>query len=112
MVSKDDAISRSAVLESAELISWYHENQKGKMVSGASSSDEAYVKFNDVVLLLENATVLDVAPVVHAIWKDHHCTNCVAMCVTAKTPQDWVYNIETLYCPNCGARMDGEADEP
>ena len=60
-MEQTDAISRSAALESAELISWYHANQKGKMVPGASSSAEAYVEFDDVVSLLENATALDVA---------------------------------------------------
>lgn len=61
----NDAISRSAALESAELISWYHANQNGKMVSGASSCDEAYVKFSDVIAVLDEAKALDVAPVVH-----------------------------------------------
>ena len=58
---------------------------------------------------LAELPAIDVVPVVHARWKDHHCTNCFAMCVTARSPQGWAYNIETAYCPNCGARMDGDA---
>ena len=108
-MNQTDAISRSAELESAELISWYHANQKGKMVPGASSSTEAYVEFNDVVSLLENATALDVAPVVHARWDaEHRCTECICLCTTVKAPQGHLFFVETPYCPKCGARMDAE----
>ena len=109
-----DAISRSSVLESAELISWYHANQKGKMVPGASSSGEAYVEFNDVISLLKNATALDVAPVVHARWITHsdnvlgtskECSNC------SEEYFDEYDMCEVIrYCPNCGARMDAKED--
>jgi hypothetical protein len=60
---------------------------------------------------IEQAHTIDAVPVVHAMWKDHHCSNCWAMCVTAKTPQDFVINVETPYCPNCGAKMDGDLGE-
>ncbi len=60
---------------------------------------------------LKDAPTIDAVPVVHARWQDHHCSNCLARCVTAKTPQDFVFNVETPYCPNCGARMDGEVDD-
>ena len=95
----NDAISRSEALESAELISWYHANQKGKMVPGASSSDEAYVEFNDVVSLLENATAIDAVPVVR-------CGNC-----------KW-YDSAFSVCSKCGVCVnydffcaDGEKED-
>lgn len=49
------------------------------------------------------APTTDVAPVIHAHWytypddKQFHCSNC-------KTGAD----LPTLYCPNCGAKMDEE----
>lgn len=60
-----DAISRSAVLEGAENIDWYHVNQNGKLVSGSTSDDVSYVKYDDVVHMLKNAPSFDVALVEH-----------------------------------------------
>lgn len=96
----NDAISRSALLEVGN-------------VRQVTEYDEAgyYMTYNAVpVNVIEALPALDVAPVVHARWQEHHCTNCWAKCVTAKTPQDFVFNVETPYCPNCGARTDGEAE--
>lgn len=63
--------------------------------------------------LIENAPTADVAPVVHAIWKncgegdgDWYCTNC-KQCQTfdkfgdLHPKDDYGY----YYCPNCGAKM-------
>ena len=61
---------------------------------------------------VEDAPAADVAPVVLAEWKpyrDHFtkrhigwiCTNCSGV-------QMDLSNGDTAYCPNCGARMDGE----
>lgn len=63
-----DLISRSAAFEDAELINWYHVNQNGKLVSGSTSDDESYVKFDDVISMLKNAPAIDAVPVVHATW--------------------------------------------
>ena len=107
-----DAISRSAALESAELISWYHVNQNGKMVSGASSYDEAYVKFSDVIAVLDDAKDLDVGPVVHARWVNGKCSRCKTAVLAFSHKENDGFGAVTVgngdYCSNCGARMDGE----
>lgn len=73
----------------------------------------------DALAFIENAPEEDVAPVVHGRWDDCHfvkvdcpksgfptvkCSNCeIAFC-------DLINNHHFMYhyCPNCGARMDGE----
>ena len=55
---------------------------------------------------IQRAPVSDVAPVRHGRWgKDNDCSECGC--------QPWFErDIHTLnYCPNCGAKMDGEVEE-
>ena len=60
------------------------------------------------VKILNQFPVADVAPVRHGRWidarehcGDYMCSNCEALYGTNK------FN----YCPNCGAKMDGELNE-
>lgn len=59
-----DLISRSAALKDAESIDWYHINQNGRLVSGSTSDDVSYVKFDDVISMLKNAPAVDAVHVV------------------------------------------------
>ena len=56
---------------------------------------------------VENIPAADVAPVVHGEWRwaeDGHCKCTV--CGQYATVKRVV--IKTNFCPNCGAKMDGE----
>lgn len=72
---------------------------------------------------LQAAPTIDAVPVVHARWvKDtYNGRTCCSACKVA-LPGVWYYNGEdedenyeeidsTLYCPNCGAKMDGGAED-
>lgn len=73
----------------------------------AMTGEEAYVT---VVGILNELPAADVAPVVHGrrewlgpnrLVTDSMCGTCSACKVRSK------YIVNTMLCPNCGARMDG-----
>ena len=64
---------------------------------------------------IDNATTIDAEPVRHGQWINkktvqafHHCRLCG---VTNKMQVSCNKYVMLRYCPNCGARMDGEANE-
>lgn len=72
----------------------------------------------DAIDMIEDAPAADVAPVVHGQWDDSgrytfpggatavRCTKCgCALTESEYHLQNW------NYCPVCGAKMDGNADE-
>ena len=87
----DDLISRKALLEKA----WEADTQCG------------YVQVVDVGDI-EDAPVVDAAPVVHGEWIELHEENGheVGTCSHCRHVR-----IVDNYCPNCGALMDGGNDD-
>lgn len=64
------------------------------------------VAWDSAINALRNAPSADVAPVVHGRW----------LCVDTDTEQFFLCNRckkkefwESNYCPNCGAKMDGDS---
>lgn len=67
------------------------------------------VAWDSAVDALRYAPAADVAPVVHGRWityagKDT-CSRCHAPALEADA------HLRFYYCPNCGAKMDGGADD-
>ena len=73
--------------------------------------------------VIDAAPAVDVAPVVHGEWRedtcpadgDLRCTHCgIAWpkCVQKQIEEQGIWTLQTLfkYCPNCGAKMDKEAE--
>ena len=94
----DDLISRKALLEKA----WEADTQCG------------YVQVVDVGDI-EDAPVVDAAPVVHGRWGEYESfpltpsmNGCpCSVCKTHFSPSSIIL---MKYCPNCGAKMDGGTD--
>lgn len=87
-------------------------------------SEKKYVEVNDLLQhlqdvpykgairrVLQQAPAADVAPVIHARWIKRgckwQCTHCKVLMSIEGTPKENILN----YCPNCGAKMDGEEGE-
>lgn len=64
----------------------------------------------DAIDIIEDAPAADVAPVVHGRWEwlgpNRLVTNCMCgTCSACKVRSKYIVN--TMLCPNCGAKMDG-----
>ena len=65
---------------------------------------------------IDDCPTEDVAPIIHAYWKDECCTNCgtskfVMKAVRGFDEVIYEYEGEANYCPNCGAKMDGKEND-
>ncbi len=74
------------------------------------SDRDKYDAWDEIIDALENIPSADVTPVVHGRWEwlgtnrlvtDCMCGTCSACKVRSK------YIVNTMLCPNCGAKMDG-----
>ena len=74
------------------------------VVNGCSKAE-----VRDTIQRIDNAPTVDAVEVVHGRWIDEYpyvrCSECNAEWVNCRTD-----NEPSLfyYCPNCGAKMDGE----
>lgn len=73
-------------------------------------ADKRYTEgWNDCLMrvksMVSTAPAVDVAPVVHGRW-EHYSTTMMVCSICGKHVAWHRYN----YCPNCGARMDGDPD--
>ena len=71
--------------------------------------------FQAALLAIMSIPSVDVAPVRHAKWKlidecvneGVYCSNCHKKIYRAEYANQ---KVKSKYCPNCGARMDGEEE--
>lgn len=63
------------------------------------------------ITMLSKAPTIEAEPVRHGRWEDTMCSNCLKVALLEELVGDVgriaVYAYSN-YCPNCGAKMDGE----
>ena len=84
--------------------------EMGLLLDAVSVSKLDYLKVTEVVCKVPTA---DVAPVVHGKWvKDEEASmetlEAIYVCSACNNFEAWGETERYNYCPNCGARMDGE----
>ena len=86
---------------------------KALKVTIADSGEELPLMEEIIEKLFEALPAADVVEVKHGEWKNNkndypECTNCGYMPMYDHSIDDIYYS---PYCPNCGAKMDGEHNE-
>ena len=80
--------------------------------------EEHFRGYGNAIILVMDAPTVDAAPVVHGRWKAHKpdcrgyaagfiCSCCGSIVYAGYSMKECEYN----YCPQCGAKMDGGADD-
>jgi len=103
-----------AVLEKGKTMSDYIKREDAlEAVERADTLDEAMDNVKGDIY----CPAADVAPVRHGRWVPTdeslggHCSNCGMECSSVEWDDDYLMKPTWNYCPNCGARMDGDEDE-
>ena len=116
-------IEREAVIDEIESTTWYHINCQKNLVEGAAGEADALYKATDIYNVIKSAPTADVIEVRHGKWIetqeplgwcDVDCAEC-SVC-----HESWIidedssiddYECMWHYCPNCGAKMDGDTND-
>ena len=69
-------------------------------------------KIGRIIIAVTEAPTADAVPVVHGRWEPHPNANGFERCSVCHDCiiyDDWATEQKWYYCPNCGARMDGDS---
>ena len=86
------------------------------LLADFAMTDFPWMEFDDAWEIVQNAPVVDVAPVQHGRWinedfpekvaTENDCAIC-SVCKEFSHTAEHGYAILSTYCPYCGAKMDG-----
>lgn len=66
--------------------------------------------FHTTLTRIEELPAVDAAPVVHGRWQEYHAkARGYSKVYYQHSCTPLLYDSPYYYCPNCGAKMDGEA---
>ena len=102
-------IDAESLLNQYELIDWYSVSKKGQLVSGATTEDNPFIHYYDGEEIIKNAPTIEAVPVRHGRWVWRNKCEPFEFKYECSICHDGS-DLESKYCQNCGARMDGGAD--
>ena len=100
-ISREDAVSEGYLSD------WYISSVGSE--SPVWTDEHISELINDFIVIPKDTKAADVQTVKHGRWENTNtpnqlrCSNCEIIHLIAQYPHG-----EIKYCPNCGARMDGE----
>lgn len=98
--SVGDMISRKAAIEAMREC-WRRVNQFAKPFEAN--------RIMDCIKAVKDLPAVDAAPVVHGRWIDHKDEHQCSVCKEFTVVDSYVWvQLRYDFCPNCGAKMDGE----
>lgn len=109
----DEYISREEAVDAGYLSDWYIASVGNE--SPVWTDEHIDELLNDFIVIPKDTPAADVQPVKHGRWKYYEnngiidtyiCTNCQGKVEMAID----VDSSSFKYCPNCGARMDGDKE--
>ena len=83
-----------------------------KLVPKVDDDGYCWVIRGDAAMAIDSIPAADVVPVRHGRWErkadPYGFFDTISVCSVCDCTTKW--REEYLYCPNCGARMDGDGD--
>ena len=99
MATEKRLIDKEYIIEALELLARYEDGLRQSVILG-------------VVNIIRNTTAVDAAEVVHGRWVNAAgCRTICNHCGEYPLYDYWGKQKLSAYCPNCGAKMDGERED-
>ena len=123
MATEKRPIDANLLMDTVEGVNWYHIDKMGYLANGANSQlHTPLFKAEDILNAIRNAPTVDAVEVVHGRWEPElmptgiECTWIAEMTVQALSCSVCGKCVDVsegyfLYCPNCGAKMDGDGND-
>lgn len=111
-------ISREEAVDAGYLSDWYISSVGDEPPVWTDAHIEELL--NDFIVIPKDTKAVDVQPVKHGRWESSqrtietgtvYCSNCAIEYYISDLQAVGDCNGIVHYCPNCGARMDGEQDD-